>query len=242
MSGFFTIYTKKQWKNGVNSLRDAIVAFDPETAGEVAIAEMEEKFDEVNAQYTDAKAKWKDEHEEAVAIEQKYEKRKAKALKIQGMIADGDERPELTEALDQIVDALEEMRPDIEMEKQQAVDAKEVMVEMDEVVKMYAKKIKTARRDVKKIATQMDRAKAQEQRAKEREEHARMKAGLSDGLSGMGSVLESMNRQAEEATNKADTANRKADLLGETNVDSVLDDILAEPVVKKSAADRLAAL
>lgn len=242
MNGFFTIYTKKQWKNGVNSLRDAIIAFDPETAGEVAIAEMEEKFDDVNAKYTEAKSKWRDEHEEAVAIQQKFDERKTKALKIQKMIADGDERQDLQDALNQIVDALEEMKPDIELEKQQAVDAKEVMTEMDEVVKMYAKKIKTARRDIKKITNQMERAKAQEARAKDREEHARMKAGLTDGLSGMGSVLDSMNRQAENATNNADTANRKADLLGETNVDSTLDDILAEPVTKKSASERLASL
>lgn len=241
--GFFTIYSKKQFKNGVSSLRDTIVSFDPETAGEVAIEEMEEKFDEVNMQYSKAKAVADKENNDYVQMDKLYTERLGKAGQIQEKINAGDDNPALASALGNIVDALEEMGPDIKHEKMEADDAKQAMAELKEVVDLYAKKIKTARRDVKKIASQMDRAKAQQKLAKQREENARVKAGLSDGLGGMSSVLESMNRQADKATMHADAANRKADLLGgDTNVDAELDALLSEPVSKASAADRLAAL
>lgn len=240
---FFTIYSKKQFKAGVNSLRDAVVAFDPETAGEVAIAEMEEKFDDVNADFSDKKGKYKDELQDVVQMNAAYDSRLGKAKQIQTKIAEGDDNIALQTALDSVVDKLEEMKIDIEHEQTEADDAKEAMDELQEVVNMYATKIKTARRDVKKIASQMERAKAQESRAKGREETARVKAGLSDGLGGMSSVLESMNKQASNADRKADAANRKADLLGGTsNIDSDLDALLSESVPKKSAADRLSAL
>lgn len=242
MGSFFKIYASKQFKSGMTALRDAAVRFDPETAGEVAIAEMEENFDKANKEFSGAKAEWKKESAQAEAIDTLYEERLTKAGKIQDMIAGGDDRPQLQTALDQTLDALEDMAPDIEQEKQEAVDAKVIMDEMKEVVEMFATKLKSAKRDVKKVANQMKRSERQAQMAKEREERAKMKAGLTAGATGMNSVLDSMNRQAEEARMKAETANRKADMLGPTDVDSILDDVLAVPEEKKSAADRLAAL
>jgi chromosome segregation ATPase len=240
--GFFTIYSKKQFKSGVNALRDAVVSFDPETAGEVAIAEMEEMFDDANRQYSDAKRVYKKENGDVVKMNELYDERLAKAQKIQAKIDEGEDNPAFTTALDDIVGKLEDMGPDLEHEKLEAQDAKGAMDELKEVVDMYATKVKSARRDVKKIANQMKRSKRQEEMAGQREERARMKAGLTTGLTGMGSVLESMNRQAEEAEANAETANRKADLLGDSNIDADLDALLSEPVTKKSSADRLAAL
>ena len=48
---FLQHYGKKKLMDGVQGLNDAIVSWDPEGATEAAIAEMEEKFDEINKQY-----------------------------------------------------------------------------------------------------------------------------------------------------------------------------------------------
>ena len=65
---FLKNYGKTKIMDGVQGLNDAIVSWDPEGATEAAIAEMEENFDEINKQYSQAKSVWEKEDREAREI------------------------------------------------------------------------------------------------------------------------------------------------------------------------------
>lgn len=247
-SKFLKHYGKGKIQQGIASLNDAIVSFDPEGATEAAIQEMEENFDNINKEFSKAKQEWSREQGEADAIVKLRDQRMAAAEHISGQLEADPENSQLNDALNQLLDALEEMSDDIEREVEEAVDAKEVMDELDATVKMYADKLKTARSDMKKAANTMEKAKRQEERAKDKADRAAQQAGLKSSVGGLSSALESMNRQAQEAQAGADAAKRKADLLSTTKVEendavaAAMAAVTGEAPKATSAKDRLAAL
>lgn len=243
---FLKSYGKNAIADAAKSMTDAIVAFDPEGASEAEIGAMEEQFDQVNREYSKAKTEFLKEQKEAEEIEALRDKRLAAAAVLQEKAEAGDSNAEA--GLLQLLDALEEMEPDIERELEEAADAKMVMDELDETVKLYAEKLKTARSDMKRATQAMKRAEKQAERAEEKAARAARLAGLKKDTSSLGSALESMNRQAAEAQAKADAATRKANLLGKSNVEendavaAALAQVSGEPAPATTAADRLAAL
>ncbi len=238
---FFKSYGVEKAKSLANALSEAIVKFDPEGATEAAIAEIEEKFDNLNVAFSKAKQTWEKENKEAQSILALYNQRLAAADFLQ---AD----PSKAEALNQLVAALEDMLPDIEREKQEAEDAKLDMDQLEGLVKQYAEKLKAARHTVEKAKKDMQRAEFQKERAKEIADAAAMAAGLSKSTSGLSSALDHMNKLAEQSKAEADAANRKARLLQPTSIDDHADIKAAMAAVSGNAPsalsiqDRMAAL
>ena len=247
-SKFLKHYGKGKIQQGIASLNDAIVSFDPEGATEAAIQEMEENFDNINKEFSKAKQEWAREQGEADEIVKLQSQRMAAAEHLSGQLEADPDNAQLNDALNQLLDALEEMSDDIDREVEEAVDAKEVMDELDATVKMYADKLKSARSDMKKAANTMEKAKRQEERAKEQADRAAQAAGLKSSVGGLSSALESMNRQAQDAQANADAAKRKASLLSKTEVEendavaAAMAAVSGEAPKATSAKDRLAAL
>lgn len=245
---FIKHYGKGKIVDGINALNDAIVAFDPEGATEAAIAEMEENFDSVNKEFSKAQQDWRREQAEADEIVGLYNKRLAAAEHIQTQLAEDSENAQLNDALNQLVNTLEDMSDDVAMEKEEAADAKEVMDVLDATVKMYAEKLKTARSDMKKASRMMEKANRQKEHAEAKADRAAELAGLKKQAGGLSSALESMNRQAADAQADAAAAKRKAELLGPAKVEendavaAALAAVSGEKPAPTSAADRLAAL
>lgn len=248
MSKFLKNYGKNAIMDGVQSLQDSIVSWDPDGAVEAEIAVMEENFDEVNKQFSQAKTVWKKENDEAIAIVKVRDQRMAAAESISKQLAADPTNTDIETGLNQLLTALENMQEDIDLEVEEADDAKELMDELDAVVKMYAEKLKTARRDMRKASNAMTKAKAKEERAKDKADRASQMAGLKKSGGGLSSALESMNRQAQEATDSADAAKRKAELLGSSKAEE--NDVVAaamaaasgEAPKATSVTERLAAL
>ncbi len=245
---FLKHYGKGKFVQGVQALNDAIVSFDPEGATEAAISEMEENFDNINKEFSKTKQEWSREQAEADAIVKLRDQRMAAAEHIAAQLETDTDNTQLNDALNQLVEALEEMSDDINREIEEAVDAKEVMDELELTVKMYADKLKTARSDMKKAANAMNKAKRQEERAEEKAARVAQQAGLKSSVGGLSSALESMNRQAADAQANADAAKRKANLLSTTSVEendavaAAMAAVSGETPKPTSAKDRLAAL
>lgn len=245
---FMKHYGKGKLQDGVRALNDAIVSFDPEGASEAAIDEMEENFDKINKEFSTAKQEWAREQKEADVIVELRDKRMAAAEHIAGQLESDTDNAQLNEALNQLLDSLDEMTDDVEREKEEAVDAKALMDELDETVKMYATKLKNARSDMKKAMNNMAKAKRQEERAEEKAARAAQSAGLSNSVSGLSSALESMNRQATDAQASADAAKRKANLLSGTKAEendavaAAMAAVSGDAPKPTSARDRLAAM
>lgn len=245
---FLKNYGKNAFRELATNLNDAIVRFDPEGASEAEIQTMEENFDEVNREFSKAKQEWQQEQREADEIVALRDKRMAAAEHIANQLESDPENAQMNDALNQLVESLENMQDDIDREVEEAQDAKEVMEELDATVKLYAEKLKTARTDMKRAMSAMEKAKRQEERAEAKADRAARLAGLKKDTSSLGSALSSMNKQAEEAKARADAASRKADLLGPSSVEenSAVAEAMAavsgEVTPKASARDRLAAL
>lgn len=248
LGSFFKNYGKTKFKDGVNALNDAIVAFDPEGATEAAISEMEENFDNINVEFSKAKSVWDKEQREADEIIAVRDQRMAAAEHISRQLEADADNAQLNDALVQLLDSLEGMEDDIALEVEEAEDAKEVMEDLQLTVTMYADKLKGARTDMRKASNAMANAKRKAERADEKAKRAAQSAGLRNSAGGISSALESMNKQAEEANQKADAATRKAELLGSKEVeqnDAVAQAMAAvsgEAPAPTSAKDRLAAL
>lgn len=245
---FLQHYGKKKLMDGVQGLNDAIVSWDPEGATEAAIAEMEENFDGINKQYSQAMTVWKKEDGEARAIVKVRDQRMAAAEMLSEQLGADPSNSEIENGLNGLLTALEEMQEDIEIEVEEADDAKELMDELGETVKMYATKLKSARRDMTRAGNAMAKAKAKEIRATEKAARAAQSAGLKSSAGGLSSALESMNRQAQDATDNADAATRKAELLGDKKVETndavaaAMAAVSGEAPKATSIADRMAAL
>ena len=245
---FLQHYGKKKLMDGVQGLNDAIVSWDPEGATEAAIAEMEEKFDEINKQYSQAKTVWTKEDGEAKAIVAVRDQRMAAAELLSEQLAADPDNAEIEAGLNGLLEALEEMQEDMAIEIEEADDAEDLMKELGETVKMYASKLKSARRDMTRASNNMAKAKAKEERAKASADRAAQAAGLKSTSGGLSSALESMNRQAQDATDSADAASRKAELLGDKKVESndavaaAMAAVSGEAPTATSIADRMAAL
>jgi len=245
---FLQHYGKKKLMDGVQGLNDAIVSWDPEGATEAAIAEMEERFDEINKQYSQANTVWRKEDGEAKAIVAVRDQRMAAAEMLSEQLANDPTNSQIESGLNDLLTALEEMQEDIDMEVEEANDAEELMTELGETVKMYADKLKSARRDMTRASNNMAKAKAKEVRATEKAARAAQSAGLKSSSGGLSSALESMNRQAQDATDSADAATRKAELLGDKKVEendavaAAMAAVSGEAPKATSIADRMAAL
>ncbi len=245
---FLKHYGKGKIVQGMQSLNDAIVSFDPEGATEAAIAEMEENYDKINVEFSKTKQEYSREQAEADEMKSLQSQRISAAEHIATKLDDDPENAQLNEALNQLVDSVEEMKDDVEREVQEAVDAKEIMDELSATVKMYGEKLKTARTDMKKAANAMKKAQHQKERAEVSAQRASQAAGLSSSVGGLSSALESMNRQAQDAQAEADAAKRKAKLLTPVQVEdndavkAAMAAVSGETPPPTSARDRLAAL
>jgi len=184
---FLKHYGKGKIAQGVQSLNDAIISFDPAGATEAAISEMEENYDKINLEFSKTKQEYSRERAEADEIESLQSQRVSAAEHIAGKLDDDPDNAQLNEALNQLVDSIEEMADDVEREIQEAVDAKEIMDEL--TVKMYGDKLKTARTDMKKASNAMKKAKHQQERAEVTAERAAQAAGLSSSVGGLSSAL-----------------------------------------------------
>lgn len=238
---FFANYGVQKAKQLMAGLSEAIVKFDPEAATEAAIAEIEQKFDTLNLSFSKAKKAWEKEQKEADTIVALYNQRLAAAEFLQTQ--EGKEQ-----AIEKMLNLLEDMRPDLEREKQEAQEAKEDMALLEGLVIQYAEKLKSARKTVEAAKRQMERSEAQKQRAVEMVDAAAMAAGLTTKTSELSDALTHMQNLAHESQTEADAAMNKAKLLRPTAIEEDDEDIreamaaVSGPVKPVSVADRLATL
>lgn len=247
--GFFKNMGKATVQKAANSLQEAIVRFDPETATEAAILEMEEVYDKYNKDLSRLIQEYNKEQKEADEIQALYNKRIAAAEILEGQVeAGGKGSKQAEEGLAQLLETLEEMQEDVEMESQEAEDARLLMEDMKSTVNMLGKKLKTARKDATKAQNAMKRAAAQKKRAELAEQQAKQKAGLSSETDSISSALSTMNKLADQAKGDAEAAKRKSELLapGSAEDNSAVAAAMAaasgEDPAPTSVSDRLAAL
>ena len=252
ISSFLGRFGAKQVQKVGQGVMQVLVAWDPETASQVEIAEMEKHLDGIVSQVAKARQDYNREQQEADEIVCLYNQRLAAAEKLQKDLttAAPDKATQIEEAISQLLGQLESMQAEVETEKQEAEEAKAFMNELEQVAQMTADKLKTARQTLEKAKRDMQKAAIEQERAADKAQRAAQVAGLRDGVSQLGSALDAMKKNANDARTKAEASNLKANLLqkpvGSTSnalIDEALKNVTSEGTERPSSiADRLAAL
>ena len=243
--GFFAAFGKEKAAGVQKNLLQALVAWDPSTASEAEINEMIKELDKVTLQVGQARVSYEKEQKEAIAARANYDKHLAAAEILQNRIATGEQG--LDDSLNNLVETLEAMRPDVEREEEEAKEAKEWYDDLTQVAQVTADKLKIARKVLEQASKDMARADLEKKRAEDRAERAQVMAGLKQDTSSLGIALESMQAQAAKVKAEAAAKNMKADLLtdikkDDQNIADALKQASGENTSKLSAQERLDAL
>lgn len=250
--GFFSftsIFAKKKTEKVGQSIVQILAGWDPESASQAELEQMEDRLDQLVQQVAEARLIYRKEQEEADAINKLYHQRLKAAEILQTKQAENSDDPKITEALNEMVSELEEMMPEIKREEEEAKEAKIFMEELEEVAKMSAEKLTNAKKALSKAIKDMKRAEVREERSKEREEQAAKVAGLRTEADQLGSALSAMKKIAEDANSKAEASNMKAKLIAPSKSEKT-NELIASAMKEadsgnnqsKSISDRLAAL
>ena len=237
--------------NLLDDFTGAVVAFDPETASRSQLAMMEEELDRLGYRLAEAEEEVRRERQETREIETKYEKYLSAAGSLEEQVlneTNPDERERLEMSLSRIITRLEELKPEIEREKQEDQDVEAWSRELRTSFEDLAGKLKTAHRDLKSAQRQMELAQLQRDRAREANRRAKEAAGMVNSMSAMSVALDKMNQQTARARAEADTLNLKAGLFradqleDDPNIAKALSHAERGAGPPSSLSDRLAAL
>ena len=250
--GFFSftsIFAKKKTEKTGQSIIQLLAGWDPESASQADLEQMEKRLDKLVQQVAEARLIYRKEQEEADAINTLYSQRLKAAEILQAKQAENKDDAKITEALNEMVSELEEMLPEIKREEGEANEAKLFMEELEEVAKLSADKLTNAKKELDKAIKDMKRAEIREERSKDRESQAVKLAGLRDETDQLGSALAAMKKTAEESNSRAAASTMKAKLIApsqseKTNelIASAMKEAKGGDEKSKSISDRLAAL
>lgn len=242
------IFGKKLEQAG-NAVTTAIINFDPETATEAQLAELESQLRKMSLQLAEAEQNCQREMAEAVAAQKNFELQRAAAEKInEKMIAttEPDKKASLETSLGNLLDGLEALQADVIREQAEADDAKALYDQLKEAVTLMANQLKDARRVMEQAARDVQRAVAKKKSAEAQAEAAKVMAGIREKGSKVNTVLDAMRNKADSLNREAAAASTEASLLkpataGDENIEAALREVRGQ-APKADLASRLAAL
>jgi chromosome segregation ATPase len=235
----------------VQNAVEALVRWDPASATEAELRNMEGHLDQVGLQVAQARAKYNQEKKEADAITALSQQRMAAAEQLERQTnaeADPARKAELENSLTKLVGMLEQMAPDVERETADVKDAEEFLQMLEGAYADAGEKLKKARGELDRAQRDMARAQQQREMAERQAEAARQAAGLSKATSSLSVALKAMQDSAAKDLAAAEANTAKARLLKPTKPEAEDPHIaraMAEVAGKPqptSLSERLAAL
>jgi len=249
MFGFLKQYVSKKTEDVQAGFLRLIVEFDPESASEAEIGELDEVLTKLTRQMVEAKAAWDKEQREAEEIRKAYGLRVGAAERLQTQMetADPEQKERIGASLEKLVGELEKMVPEVEREEAEAAEAKTYYDELNGAVKTAAERLKTARARLTEAKRRMDTAKIRAERAEQQEERAKTLAGIKQQADKLGTAFDAMTKRAEELEAQTKVHQEKTKLLSASKeeddplIAQALRDAAGTPP-EKSLSERLAAL
>jgi len=231
----------------------ALVEFDPESATQAQLDQMERDLDQAGTVLQKLRADYEREVREAQEAEKHYNQLLAAAELLQRKLdaAMEGEKPGIEASLAKLVTQLEEYAPEVEHEKQDVVEVKALLDEATGAYKAKAQALTQAKQKLDRAKHDMQRAAIEEERAQEKAQRAAEVAGLRQGsATKLNVAVDAMQRQADEARAKAEAARLKASTLTQLSQGPVAGDPNITEALRAvenggrsgSLTDRLAAL
>jgi chromosome segregation ATPase len=190
MFGFLKQYVSKKTEDVQAGFLRLIVEFDPESASEAEIGELDEVLTKLTRQMVEAKSAWDKEQHEAAEIRKAYGLRVGAAERLQAQMetADAEQKARIEASLGKLVAELEKMVPEVEREEAEAAEAKTYYDELNGAVKTAAERLKTARARLTEAKRRMDTAKIRAERAEQQEERTKALAGIKQQADKLGTA------------------------------------------------------
>jgi len=250
MLNFVKHFFVKKAQDAQSGFVKLLVEFDPETASEAEISELDEALTKLTRQMVNAKQAWEKEDREAVEIQKNYDLRLAAAERLQAKAdaASPEEKAQVEASLGALLAELEKMVPEIDRELREAQEAKVYYDELAQAVKSASERLKTARERLSEAKRRMDVAKVRMERAKEQEDRAKVLAGIKQQAGNLGTAFDAMTQKAQEMEANAEVHAQKTQLLTppkseDPYITQALKEAAGEQApAQTSLADRLAAL
>ncbi|MFZ5428475.1 MAG: hypothetical protein ACOZEN_16045 [Thermodesulfobacteriota bacterium] len=215
MLNFVKHFFVKKAQDAQTGFVKMLVEFDPETASEAEISELDEALTKLTRQMVAAKQAWEREDREAVEIQKNYDLRLAAAERLQAKAeaASPEERAQVEASLGALLAELEKMVPEIDRELREAQEAKVYYDELAQAVKTASERLKTARERLLEAKRRMDVAKVRMERAREQEDRAKVLAGIKQQAGNLGAAFDAMTQKAREMEADAEVHAQKTQLL-----------------------------
>lgn len=236
MLTFLKHFFAQKASDAKNGFVQMLVEFDPETASEAEIGELDDALTKLTQQMVAAKHAWEKEDREAQEIQKNYDLRLAAAERLQAKAdaAGPEEKAQVEASLASLLSELEKMVPEVDRELKEAQEAKGYYDELAQAVKSASERLKTARERLSDAKRRMDVAKVRMERAQEQEDRAKVVAGIKKQADTIGTAFDAMTKKAQEMESKAEVSNQKTQLLTPPKTE----DPLIAQALKEAAGDK----
>jgi hypothetical protein len=251
IAAFGLIKTKKIAKDLTNML----ALTDKDVAGKADLAVKEKNLDAAGVLLTQLRAAHNHETQEFERMETLYNQHLSAAEQLKNKLEDPNlsaaDRGQVEAGLNDLVDKLEKLSPEVEQHRQDVADSQQLLTEATAAYEEKAADLKSAKEMLAEAQRDLTRAKIADDRSRERAETAAKVAGLrdGDGASGIDVALNAMQQEAAKLRANAEANKMKADVLAKpavsTDDNPFVKEALAQAQGAKPAAsvlDRLAAL
>ncbi|SIS89743.1 hypothetical protein [Insolitispirillum peregrinum] len=231
-----------------------LATLDTDAAIQADLRVMEDDLDAAGKLIAELRAAYNREVQEFEAVEKRYQQHftAAESLQVRLQAAPEAEKAAINTGLNELVDLLEKLVPEMEKEKQDVVEAEALLREAEKAYQEKGAALKKARSDLENARRDLKRAEIDADRAKAQAEQAARVAGLRDKSgqqTGLRVGFNAMTEKAAALRQQAESQRMKSQVLKDapasTNsyVQQALNDAAGKGTTdSRSAVDRLAAL
>lgn len=250
MLGFMKKLVGVKAENAGQTIVEKLVEMDPEAATEAQLRTMEDDIDKLTSEVAKARAEYGREQSEVDDIV-KLEAQRLKAAEIlQSKLEEDPDNAELASALNETLDLLEKMQPEIQREKDEAIEAKSFLEEIEGLLSERVEQIKTAKSTLKSAARDMEKAKVAKAREEDRAKRMGSLSGMRTRSDSLTIAAEAMKKKAKADQEATDASKLKRELMkgsekGSSNaaLEAAMNEASGTTSPSSmSASDRLAAL
>jgi hypothetical protein len=251
LAAFGLIKTKKIARD----LTNLLALTDKDAAGKADLAVKEKNLDAAGVLLTQLRTAHAHEIQEFERLDTLYHQHLSAAEQLKRRLDDAATRPDdkarIEAGLNDLVDKLEKMSPDLEQHRHDVDESAALLSEATAAYEEKAADLKSAKTRLEEAARDLARAQISNDRSKEHAEQAARIAGLRDGGQGSGVdvALNAMQKEAEKLRANAEANRMKADVLKAAPAKSDDNPFVAEALAAAQGAkpasavlDRLAAL
>lgn len=207
LKGFWTQFTKAKVSNALDSVGEALIKSDLNSATQAQMETYYNKLREVSEKVVQYQKQYDDEVAESKTLKESYNKRIdiANVLQKNAEKAETDkEKDSINNSLSKVIAEIKELKSQIDDNDKELSDIKSILDSWTSTRDLIKEKLDNAKTNIDKAQSRIAKAQAQAERSKELLSSSREQAGLKDKSSkDLEYVLDTMNDIAKKAENES---------------------------------------